>query len=88
MVAGGPAATMAAAADGGAWRERGTEREGEGGEVHKHQEITRSKQGRSGEAGEDGRRRGLARRRRPEAERTATIRPNGTIPAQFHRLGG
>ena len=36
MVAGGPAATMSAAARGGAWWERGTEREGEGGEVHKH----------------------------------------------------
>ena len=68
MVAGGPAATMAAAADGGAWRERGTEREGEGGEVHKHQELTRSKQGRSGEAGEDGRRRGGAQTAAARAE--------------------
>ena len=68
MVAGGPAATMAAAADGGAWRERGTEREGEGGEVHKHQELTRRRQGRSGEAGEDGRRRGGARTAAARAE--------------------
>ena len=36
MVAGGPAATISAAADGGARGERGTERGKEGEEVHKH----------------------------------------------------
>ena len=40
MVAGIAPATMAAAEHGGAWRQRCTVREGEGGEVDEHQELT------------------------------------------------
>ena len=83
MVTGGPAATTCAAAGGGARREHDTAREKEGGEAGMKRMLTLEATVWTVRSGNAGRRRELALRRRPEAEKTGTEASVLSIPVSI-----
>ena len=88
MVTGAAAVIAGAEEDGGARRERGLEREGEGEEVPKDGELTRSTSSRSERGGELRNGGNGARTPAAEAERNGTMAAIAGLPARFLRRGG